>query len=72
MPGVDGTLSTRMIRFLEKEQALNKRYAANSNSHGSPNAKSRQRVPIFVVGASLQEDKRFDYLQAGYVSPLHT
>jgi aspartate-semialdehyde dehydrogenase len=67
MPGVDGTLSTRMIRFLEKEQAQTKRYAASSSSHGSSNGRSRQRVPILAVGASLQEDKRFDYLQAGYV-----
>jgi len=62
MPGVDGTLSTRMIRFLEKEQAQSKRFASSSNPHAAP---SRQRVPIFAVSASLHEDKRFDYLQAG-------
>jgi hypothetical protein len=71
MPGVDGTLSTRMIRFLEKEQAQAQRYNTSvSNSVERQNGKTKQRVPIFAVSASLYEDKRFDYLQSGYVSPF--
>jgi CheY-like chemotaxis protein len=65
MPGVDGTLSTRMIRFLEKEQAQNKRFGSTPGSNSSS---SRQRVPIVAVSASLDEEKRFDYLQAGLVN----
>jgi hypothetical protein len=60
MPGVDGTFSTRMIRFLEKEKA--------QAIHELQNGKSKPRVPIFAVSASLSEDKRFDYLQSGYIS----
>ena len=54
MPTVDGELSTRMIRFLEKEST---RVPQNS----------KQRVPIIAVSASLYEDNRFDYIQSGYV-----
>jgi hypothetical protein len=61
MPGVDGNLSTRMIRFLEKERDQAQRYSSVSQT-----GKSKQRVFIFAVSASLSEDKRFDYLQTGY------
>lgn len=73
MPGVDGTLSARMIRFLEKEQAQTKRYAASASSHGSTviSSKNKQRVPILAIGNFLEEDKRFDYLQAGFVPPSY-
>jgi hypothetical protein len=65
MPLVDGTLSTRMIRFMEKE--LN--YRSVSPSPDAQGAK--HRVPIFAVSASLYEDSRFDYIQSGYVYPSH-
>jgi hypothetical protein len=65
MPGVDGNLSTRMIRFLEKEQALAQHYNSVSNPHEAQNGKSKHRVSIFAVSASLYEDKRFEYLQSG-------
>jgi len=55
MPNVDGELSTRMIRFLEKEST---RVPQNL----------KQRVPIIAVSASLYEENRFDYIQSGYVS----
>jgi hypothetical protein len=69
MPGVDGNLSTRMIRFLEKEQALAEHYSSVSNPNEAQIGKSNHRVPIFAVSASLYEDRRFEYLQSGYVSP---
>jgi hypothetical protein len=72
MPGVDGTFSTRMIRFLEKEQIQAKRDSSGSKSHESQTGKIKQRAAIFAVSASLREDNRYDYLQSGYVSPTHT
>lgn len=70
MPGVDGTYSTRMIRFSEKEQAQANRDSSGSDLRESQNGKIKQRAAVFVVSASLREDDRFDYLQSGYVSPL--
>jgi hypothetical protein len=65
MPSVDGMLSTRMIRFLEKES----KHSPKSDSRQSPNStgSSQQRVPIIAVPASLHEGNRFDYIQNGYV-----
>lgn len=51
MPLVDGILSTKMIRRSEKELDGLK--------------KTRPRIPIIAVSASLIEDSRFDYLQSG-------
>lgn len=56
MPLVDGIVSTQMIRKHEKELDELK--------------KTRPRVPIIAVSASLIEAKRFDYVQSGYV-PFH-
>jgi hypothetical protein len=69
MPSVDGMLSTRIIRFLEKESKHNPK----SDSRHSPNSigSSQQRVPIIVVSASLHEENRFDYIQNGYVYFSH-
>lgn len=56
LPGVDGTLATRMIRFLEKE-------SEHHNARDPYSAKPR--VSIIAVSASLYEEKRFDYVQSG-------
>jgi hypothetical protein len=53
MPLVDGVQCTKMIRELEEK--LEKP------------AKTRARVPIFAVSASLAEDDRFEYVKCGYV-----
>jgi len=53
MPLVDGASSTKMIRQYEKELVEELR-------------RTRPRVPIIAVSASLTEDKRFDYVQSGY------
>jgi len=53
MPLIDGMLATKMIRQLEKEL------------EGA--LRTRPRVPIIAVSASLTEDNRFEYLQSGYV-----
>lgn len=52
MPLVDGITSTEMIRRLEKEVVELK--------------KTRPRVPIIAVSASLSEDNRFEYVQSGF------
>lgn len=53
MPLVDGIVCTQMIRKYEKEiEALRN---------------IRPRIPIIAVSASLSENKRFDYIQSGYV-----
>ena len=52
MPLVDGASSTKMIRQYEKELVEELR-------------RTRPRVPIIAVSASLTEDKRFDYVQSG-------
>jgi CheY-like chemotaxis protein len=70
MPGVDGILATRMIRFLEKEQTQIQHYTTASNSHERQNGNIKQRVAIIAVSASLYEEKRFDYLQSGYILPF--
>jgi len=57
MQGVDGVLSTRIIRMLEKEMK-HRRQLQDSNS---------KRVPIIAVSSFLDEDNRFDYIQTGYV-----
>ncbi len=69
MPSVDGLLSPRMVRFLEKES----RHNPEPDSRQSPNSigSSQQRVPIIAVSASLNEGNRFDYVQKGYVYFLH-
>ncbi|KAH7383617.1 PHY2, histidine kinase-group VIII protein [Cadophora sp. MPI-SDFR-AT-0126] len=52
MPLVDGMMSTKMIRRLERElEELQE---------------IRPRVPIIAVSASLLECKRFDYIQTGF------
>jgi hypothetical protein len=58
MPGVDGVFATRMIRFLEKE-------LEHLNTRDPNNAKPR--VAIIAVSSHLYEEKRFDYVQSGYV-----
>ncbi|QSZ35239.1 hypothetical protein DSL72_008108 [Monilinia vaccinii-corymbosi] len=52
MPLVDGAMATRMIRNFERDHA-ELRHA-------------RRRVPIIAVSASLTEENRFDYLEAGF------
>ncbi|KAH7330367.1 putative phytochrome-like histidine kinase PHY2p [Rhexocercosporidium sp. MPI-PUGE-AT-0058] len=52
MPLVDGMMSTKMIRRLERELEDLKSI--------------RPRVPIIAVSASLSENKRFDYIQSGF------
>lgn len=60
MPLVDGTLSTRMIRFSEKE--------SRHRGHSTRDVQSPlNRVAIIAVASSLQEENRFDYMQSGYV-----
>jgi CheY-like chemotaxis protein len=61
MPLVDGALSTRMIRYHEKDL-----YDNELREQRLP----RPRVPIIAVSASLEEDSRFDYIQSGYVPSL--
>jgi hypothetical protein len=57
MPLVDGMLSMKMIRFWERE-------SKNRNTRvQSP----KPRVPIIAVVEELREDKRFEYIQSGYV-----
>jgi CheY-like chemotaxis protein len=57
MPGVDGVLSTRMIRMLEREA----KYRSSSNGQ------DLKRIPIIATSLSLDKDNRFDYIQTGYV-----
>ena len=57
MPIVDGLTSTKMIRSFEKSHAsdiLSARAAANG------------RVPVFAVSASLVENERQTYINAGF------
>ncbi|KAG5923584.1 hypothetical protein E4U42_004919 [Claviceps africana] len=58
MPIVDGLTSTKMIRSMEKshDHKGHSRLAANNN----------QRIPIFAVSASLMEQKRQHYMDAGF------
>lgn len=58
MPLVDGDQSTRMIRHYEQEL--------------EDLQIIRPRVPIIAVSASLTEDKRFNYVQSGYVCLLQS
>lgn len=60
IPGVDGILATRMIRFLEKESEH-----LNGRDPHSP----KPRVAIIAVSSHLYE-KRFDYVQSGYMPPF--
>jgi CheY-like chemotaxis protein len=64
MPFVDGILSTRMIRFLEKEYKT--RQLAASTSLTPPLAVKPTRVPIIAVSSNLDEDSRVDYIQHGF------
>lgn len=58
MPLVDGDLSTRMIRHYEEDI-------------DDPELRNvRPRVPIIAVSASLREEKRYSYVQSGYVQHL--
>ncbi|KAK6613926.1 Cyanobacterial phytochrome B [Botrytis cinerea] len=52
MPLVDGTKATRMIRKFERD---------NLELH-----QIRRRVPIIAASASLLEEHRFDYIEAGF------
>lgn len=52
MPLVDGSSSTKMIRKYETELVEELR-------------RTRPRVPIIAVSASLTEEKRYDYVQSG-------
>ncbi|KAF7878833.1 hypothetical protein EAF04_000036 [Stromatinia cepivora] len=52
MPLVDGAMATRMIRHFERD---------HPELH-----KARKRVPIIAVSASLTEENRFDYIEAGF------
>jgi CheY-like chemotaxis protein len=54
MPLVDGALSARMIRNYEK----------NTQLDGL--SKTRPRVPIIAVSASLTEENRYDYIEGGF------
>ncbi|KAG6009714.1 hypothetical protein E4U21_001462 [Claviceps maximensis] len=58
MPIVDGMTSTKMIRSIEKspDHKGHSRLAANNN----------HRIPIFAVSASLMEEKRQHYMDAGF------
>lgn len=57
MPLVDGAMATRMIRQYEREHTELR--------------KARKRVPIIAVSASLAEENRFDYIEAGYVIGIY-
>ncbi|KAG4028223.1 hypothetical protein MFRU_023g00600 [Monilinia fructicola] len=52
MPLVDGAMATRMIRHFERDHPELR--------------KLRKRVPIIAVSASLTEENRFDYIEAGF------
>ncbi|EDN97971.1 hypothetical protein SS1G_12828 [Sclerotinia sclerotiorum 1980 UF-70] len=52
MPLVDGSMATRMIRHFERD---------HPELH-----KARKRVPILAVSASLTEENRYDYIEAGF------
>ncbi|KAI9650257.1 hypothetical protein NHQ30_000270 [Ciborinia camelliae] len=52
MPLVDGVMATRMIRHFERNPP---------ELH-----EARKRVPIIAVSASLTEENRFDYVEAGF------
>jgi CheY-like chemotaxis protein len=54
MPLVDGALSARMTRNYEK----------NTQLDGL--SKTRPRVPIIAVSASLTEESRYDYIEGGF------
>ncbi|KAG5948338.1 hypothetical protein E4U53_006311 [Claviceps sorghi] len=58
MPIVDGLTSTKMIRSMEQshDHKGHSRLAANNN----------ERIPIFAVSASLMEEKRQHYMDAGF------
>ncbi|KAG6007774.1 hypothetical protein E4U54_008785 [Claviceps lovelessii] len=58
MPIVDGLTSTKMIRSMEQshDHKGHSRLAANNN----------HRIPIFAVSASLMEEKRQNYMDAGF------
>jgi hypothetical protein len=66
MPLVDGGLSARMIRLLEKESKH--RHTAEARDQQI----SRQRAPIIAVSASLSEENRFEYIENGYVFTYFT
>jgi CheY-like chemotaxis protein len=59
MPIVDGLTSTKMIREFEHSQS-------DLASHLSPRAALNSRVPIIAVSASLIENKRQSYIDAGF------
>ncbi|KAK3181993.1 hypothetical protein K4F52_006732 [Lecanicillium sp. MT-2017a] len=57
MPIVDGLTSTKMIRSMEK---------SSEHSGLSELAERNGRVPIFAVSASLVEEQRETYIEAGF------
>lgn len=57
MPIVDGLSSTEMIRKLE---------GSPEHQGHSPLAKSNGRIPIFAVSASLVENEKQKYVDAGF------
>jgi CheY-like chemotaxis protein len=59
MPQVDGILSTRMIRFWEKESKRRRPSMLPPNARES-DPSPKPRVPIIAVSASLSEDGRFE------------
>jgi hypothetical protein len=56
MPLVDGALSTRMIRYHEKDY-----YGGELRETQTVGP----RVPIIAVSAALCEDNRYEYIQSG-------
>ncbi|KAE9974542.1 hypothetical protein BLS_003093 [Venturia inaequalis] len=75
LPTIDGPLSTRMIRFLEKELTQSRRFTTlpspTSPRHPDPsseiNKKNRTRIPILALSSSpISEGRRFELLQAGF------
>ncbi|KAG6037106.1 hypothetical protein E4U41_005332 [Claviceps citrina] len=58
MPIVDGLTSTKMIRSTEQEH--------DHKGHSRLAAANDDRIPIFAVSASLMEEKRQLYMDAGF------
>ncbi|KAG5982423.1 hypothetical protein E4U55_001901 [Claviceps digitariae] len=58
MPIVDGLTSTKMIRSMEQSQ--------DHKGHSRLAANNNHRIPIFAVSASLMEEKRQHYMDAGF------
>lgn len=63
MPIVDGGLSTRMIRFLEKESGDRRQ----SDHQGLQNSKNRTSI---IALSTLLDDNRPNYMENGFVLPF--